>query len=90
MTMMRPVTPPQEEPDTPDPLARGSAQRAAIITLILAIVFQPILHPTGPGNSSPVDLLIVAAIAAALVWLAGEGTGAITGAVLPVDGGLAV
>jgi lipopolysaccharide/colanic/teichoic acid biosynthesis glycosyltransferase/O-antigen/teichoic acid export membrane protein len=71
MTMMRPVTPPQEEPDTPDPLARGSAQRAAIITLILAIVFQPILHPTGPGNSSPVDLLIVAAIAAALVWLAG-------------------
>ena len=29
-------------------------------------------------------------VAAALVWLAGEGTGAITGAVLPVDGGLAV
>jgi SDR family mycofactocin-dependent oxidoreductase len=27
-------------------------------------------------------------VAAALVWLAGEGTGAITGAVLPVDGGL--
>jgi len=27
-------------------------------------------------------------VAAALVWLAGEGTGAITGAILPVDGGL--
>jgi SDR family mycofactocin-dependent oxidoreductase len=27
-------------------------------------------------------------VAAALVWLAGEGTGGITGAVLPVDGGL--
>ncbi len=29
-------------------------------------------------------------VAAALVWLAGDGTGAITGAVLPVDGGLAL
>ena len=29
------------------------------------------LHPTGPGNSSPVDLLIVAAIVTAMVWLAG-------------------
>jgi SDR family mycofactocin-dependent oxidoreductase len=35
-------------------------------------------------------LLDPAEVAAALVWLAGEGTGAITGAVLPVDGGLAV
>jgi lipopolysaccharide/colanic/teichoic acid biosynthesis glycosyltransferase/O-antigen/teichoic acid export membrane protein len=67
LTMMRPVVPPQE---APAPLTRGSAQRAAVITLILAIVFQPILHPTGPGNSSPVDLLIVAAIVTALIWLA--------------------
>ncbi len=29
-------------------------------------------------------------VAAALVWLAGEGAGAITGAVIPVDGGLGV
>ena len=29
------------------------------------------LHPTGPGNSSPVDLLIIAAIVTAMVWLAG-------------------
>jgi SDR family mycofactocin-dependent oxidoreductase len=29
-------------------------------------------------------------VAAALVWLAGEGSGAITGAVIPVDGGLAL
>jgi lipopolysaccharide/colanic/teichoic acid biosynthesis glycosyltransferase len=71
MTMMRPVTPPQDERDQQAPLARGSAQRVAVITLILAVVFQPILHPTGPGNSSPVDLLIVAAIVTALVWLAG-------------------
>jgi lipopolysaccharide/colanic/teichoic acid biosynthesis glycosyltransferase/O-antigen/teichoic acid export membrane protein len=71
MTMMRPVTPPREEPDPSIPLARGSAQRAAVFTLVLAIIFQPIVHPTGPGNSSPVDLFVVAAIVAALVWLAG-------------------
>jgi lipopolysaccharide/colanic/teichoic acid biosynthesis glycosyltransferase len=50
---------------------RGSAERAAVVTLVTAIVFQPILHPTGPGNSSPVDILTVASIVAALVWLAG-------------------
>ncbi len=35
-------------------------------------------------------LLEPAEVAAALVWLAGEGSGAITGAVIPVDGGLAL
>ncbi len=35
-------------------------------------------------------LLEPAEVARALVWLAGEGSGAITGAVLPVDGGLAL
>ena len=70
-TIMRPVAPPRDELDPPAPLVRGSAQRAAVISLVLAIVFQPILHPTGPGNSSPVDLFIVVAIVAALVWLAG-------------------
>jgi lipopolysaccharide/colanic/teichoic acid biosynthesis glycosyltransferase len=71
MTTMRPVTPPQEAPGPPVPLVRGSAQRAAVITLVLAIIFQPIVHPTGPGNSSPVDLLVIAAIVTALIWLAG-------------------
>jgi lipopolysaccharide/colanic/teichoic acid biosynthesis glycosyltransferase/O-antigen/teichoic acid export membrane protein len=50
---------------------RGSAERAAVYTLVTAVVFQPILHPTGPGNSSPVDILTVATIVTALVWLAG-------------------
>jgi lipopolysaccharide/colanic/teichoic acid biosynthesis glycosyltransferase/O-antigen/teichoic acid export membrane protein len=50
--------------------ARGSAQRAALITVILAVIFQPVLHPTGPGNSSPVDLLLIASIVTALIWLA--------------------
>lgn len=40
---------------------------------------QPVQRLLGPGE-----------VAAALVWLAGEGTGGITGAVLPVDGGLAL
>ena len=35
-------------------------------------------------------LLDPAEVAAALVWLAGAGSGAITGAVVPVDGGLAL
>ena len=35
-------------------------------------------------------LLAPAEVAAALVWLAGEGSSAVTGAVLPVDGGLSL
>jgi lipopolysaccharide/colanic/teichoic acid biosynthesis glycosyltransferase len=50
---------------------RGSAERAAVYTLVAAIIFQPILHPTGPGNSSPVDILTVASIVTALVAMAG-------------------
>lgn len=50
--------------------ARGSAQRAAVITLVIAVIFQPLLHPTGPGNSSPVDLLLVASIVTTTIWLA--------------------
>ena len=68
MTTMRMANPPQQAPARP---ARGSAERAAVITMVIAVVFQPILHPTGPGNSSPVDLLTVAAIVIATVWLAG-------------------
>ena len=67
MTLTRqPAAPPQEALAKP---ARGSAQRAAVITLVLAVIFQPVLHPTGPGNSSPVDLLLVASMVTALIWL---------------------
>lgn len=69
MTITRPAAAPPQE--APAKLPRGSAQRAAVITLVVAVIFQPILHPTGPGNSSPVDLFIVAAIVASMVWLAG-------------------
>lgn len=68
MTLTRPVAvPSQEAPAKP---VRGSAQRTAVITLVLAVIFQPILHPTGPGNSSPVDVLLIASIVTAMVWLA--------------------
>jgi lipopolysaccharide/colanic/teichoic acid biosynthesis glycosyltransferase len=61
------AAPPQEAPAKP---ARGSAQRAAVITLVLAVIFEPVVHPTGPGNSSPVDLLLIASMVTAMVWLA--------------------
>ena len=68
MTMTHEAAPPRQAEAAP---ARGSAQRAALIMLVLAITFQPMLHPTGPGNSSPVDVIVVAAIVTAAVWLAG-------------------
>ncbi|GEM_PF-312082 len=49
---------------------RRTAQRTAAITLVLAFIFQPILHPAGPGNSSPVDILTVGAIVTAAIWVA--------------------
>jgi SDR family mycofactocin-dependent oxidoreductase len=46
---------------------------------------------TAFAQQQPVGrLLEPAEVARALVWLAGEGSGAVTGAVLPVDGGLAL
>ncbi len=42
------------------------------------------------GQQPLARLLEPAEVARALVWLAGEGSGAVTGAVLPVDGGLAL
>jgi hypothetical protein len=47
---------------------RGTTQRTAMLTLTAAFIFQPILHPAGPGNSSPVDILTVASIVTAAIW----------------------
>lgn len=74
MTMPRvltrdgPAAAPDRLADTGKP-PRGSAQRAAVLTLTAAVIFQPMLHPSGPGNSSPVDLLTVASIITAGLWL---------------------
>jgi O-Antigen ligase len=50
------------------PVPRRSVQRVAMITMTAAFVFQPILHPSGPLNSSPVDVLTVASIVTAAIW----------------------
>ena len=47
---------------------RQSAERAAVVTLIAAFIFQPILHPSGPGNSAPVDIFLLASIITGAVW----------------------
>jgi O-Antigen ligase len=47
---------------------RGSVERTAMLMLTAAFIFQPILHPSGPGNSSPVDILTLASIATAAIW----------------------
>ena len=47
---------------------RGSTERTAMLTLTAAFIFQPILHPSGPGNSSPVDILTLASIVTAAIW----------------------
>jgi hypothetical protein len=47
---------------------RGNAEWTAVVTLIAAIIFQPILHPSGPGNSSPIDILLVATIVIGAIW----------------------
>jgi hypothetical protein len=47
---------------------RGSAERTALLALTAAFIFQPILHPAGPGNSSPVDIFTLAAIITAGIW----------------------
>jgi O-antigen ligase len=51
--------------------AHGTAERAALIMMTAAIVCQPLLHPTGPANSSPVDIFTIGSIATAAIWLAG-------------------
>jgi len=50
------------------PPAKRTVQRVAMITITAAFVFQPILHPAGPLNSSPVDVLTVASIVTAAIW----------------------
>lgn len=50
------------------PPRRRSTERCALGFLTAAFVFQPILRPAGPGNSSPVDVLTVGAILASIVW----------------------
>lgn len=65
----RPAAPMLEPPGGPNP-PRGSTQRTAMLALTAAIIFQPMLRPSGPGNSSPVDLFTLAAIVTGAIWAA--------------------
>jgi hypothetical protein len=47
---------------------RGTTQRTAMVMLAAALIFQPILRPAGPGNSSPVDIFTLASIFTAAIW----------------------
>lgn len=44
--------------------------RTSTVVACVAMVFQPILRPAGPGNSSPVDLFTVATVLASVLWAA--------------------
>jgi hypothetical protein len=81
---------------------RGTIERFALLAMAVAFAAQPALHPTGPGNSSPVDAVILVSILAVAIWgasnrlpmrgpyLLGESLiiigGAIAGAVGPLPG----
>ncbi|NMH96643.1 O-antigen ligase family protein [Pseudonocardia acidicola] len=61
-------------PEPADPLRlppRRTAERAAVVLGVLSVALQPFLHPTGPGNSSPVDVAILLTILATGIWAAG-------------------
>ncbi len=45
-----------------------SAHRVALALAVVAIGTLPWLHPAGPGNTSPADLPMLAAIGAVAVW----------------------
>lgn len=48
---------------------RGTVERFALASMTAAFVCQAALHPTGPGNSSPVDVLTLVSVIAAAVWV---------------------
>ncbi|WP_163505804.1 O-antigen ligase family protein [Fodinicola acaciae] len=63
---------------------RGTAERAALLAVTASVVFQPILHPAGPGNSSPVDVFLLLALLATAVWASTSGLRLRAPYVLPV------
>lgn len=47
---------------------RGPVPRLVVITAQIAVAMLPMIRPTGPGNSSPVDLAIALFIGCFLLW----------------------
>ncbi|HEV7210055.1 MAG TPA: O-antigen ligase family protein [Mycobacteriales bacterium] len=50
--------------------SRGTMERFALVAMMATIIGQPVLHPTGPGNSSPVDVLTLLSIISVAIWVA--------------------
>lgn len=48
-------------------------ERLAIGVMSLAVVFQPLLHPAGPGNISPVDILVLLTLLMTALWATTSG-----------------
>jgi hypothetical protein len=65
--------PADTRPVTTPGVVRPMVLRLAVGMAGLAMVFQPILHPTGPGNSSPVDLFTAGTVVLTALWAATSG-----------------
>jgi hypothetical protein len=51
-------------------VAHGTVERFAVIAMAAAFATQPLLHPSGPGNSSPVDVFTLVSLLATGIWAA--------------------
>lgn len=49
--------------------ARGTAERTAVVTAAVSVALQPLLRPSGPLNSSPVDVALLMTVLATAVWV---------------------
>ncbi|MCH5670801.1 O-antigen ligase family protein [Streptomyces gilvus] len=68
--------------------------RTTALVACVALVFQPVLRPAGPGNSSPVDVFTLATVLMSVLWAAtcGRRLGApytLAGALMLLSGALA-
>jgi O-antigen ligase len=48
--------------------AERGAERLAVGAVVVAVVMLPLLEPTGPGNSGPVDVAVAGALVVTLLW----------------------
>jgi len=48
-------------------------ERLAIWVMTSAVVCQPLLHPAGPGNTSPVDVLVLLTLLMTALWASTSG-----------------
>lgn len=71
MTVAVPRLARAEMPVRPGLPARGTAERVAVVLAAVSVALQPLLRPSGPLNSSPVDLMLLLTVLATAVWAGG-------------------